>query len=121
MNNFESLKALLNRIGRMLPPSAIYNLNASVNYLAVGQWMQAHGYQIGRRAKHREELFDRVGSCVADRTVLYMEFGVYQGAATRYWSRLLRNPKSQLHGFDSFEGLPEEWLPHRPKSLFTIS
>jgi len=27
----------------------------------------------------------------------------------RSWCRLLRNPLSKLHGFDSFEGLPESW------------
>lgn len=43
-----------------------------------------------------------------------------QGAATRYWSKLLRNPSSKLHGFDIFEGLPEDWLLHRPKSHFSL-
>jgi O-methyltransferase len=47
-----------------------------------------------------------------------LEFGVFQGAATLYWSKLLLNPRSKLHGFDSFEGLPERWLPHRPKGHF---
>jgi hypothetical protein len=41
--------------------------------------------------------------------VLYLEFGVAEGASMRYWSRLLDNPESRLHGFDSFEGLPEDW------------
>ena len=27
----------------------------------------------------------------------------------QYWSKLLKHPKSKLHGFDSFEGLPEAW------------
>jgi len=53
-----------------------------------------------------------------NREVLYLEFGVFQGDATRYWSKLLRNRNSKLHGFDSFEGLPERWLPHRQKGHF---
>jgi Macrocin-O-methyltransferase (TylF) len=28
------------------------------------------------------------------------------------WSKLLKNRASRLHGFDSFEGLPEDWDPH---------
>jgi len=36
----------------------------------------------------------------------------------RNWSRLLRNPNSKLHGFDSFEGLPEAW-DGVEKGLFT--
>ena len=32
--------------------------------------------------------------------------------------KLLLNSKSKLHGFDSIEGLPENWLPHRQKGYF---
>jgi O-methyltransferase len=35
------------------------------------------------------------------------------------WSRLLRNPKSKLHGFDSFESLPETWDLGSEKGHFT--
>ena len=31
----------------------------------------------------------------------------------RYWSRALKHPEATLHGFDSFEGLPEDWFPYR--------
>jgi O-methyltransferase len=27
----------------------------------------------------------------------------------RFWAGLLRNPRSHLHGFDSFLGLPHDW------------
>jgi hypothetical protein len=47
--------------------------------------------------------------------VLYMEFGVHRGATTRYWSKLVCNPRSKLHGFDSFEWLSENWIPTRPQ------
>ena len=80
--------------------------------------MRAKGYDTSRRFLRREELFDLVGKQVRDREVLYLEFGVFQGEATRRWSKLLLNPKSKLHGFDSFEGLPENWLPHRQKGCF---
>jgi hypothetical protein len=114
------LKCLLTRIGALLSSNDIYRLNASVNYLEVGRWMRANGYRPLHRVDRREQLFDLVGSRVAERVVLYMEFGVFQGAATRYWSRLLRNPTSKLHGFDSFEGLPENWLPQCPKGYFSL-
>jgi Macrocin-O-methyltransferase (TylF) len=113
-------KCLLTHLGKVLSPKAIYNLNASVNYVAVGQWMHANGYKMDHRVESREQLFDCVGAQVAERQVLYMEFGVFQGAATRYWCKLLRNPRSKLHGFDSFEGLPENWLPHRPAGCFSL-
>ena len=113
------LKYLLTRIGERVSPQLVYKMNAAINYLEVGRWMHANGYKVRHRANRREELFDIAGSRVREREVLYMEFGVFRGAATRYWSRLLRNPKSKLHGFDSFEGLPESWLPH-PQGHFSV-
>jgi hypothetical protein len=113
-------KYLLTRIGELVSSKTIYNLNATANYLEVGRWMHANGYDVRNRLDSREQLFDIVATQVGDRDVLYMEFGVFQGAATRYWSKLLRNPRSKLHGFDSFEGLPENWLPQRPKGHFSV-
>jgi O-methyltransferase len=49
--------------------------------------------------------------------VLYLEFGVFQGVATRFWSRALTHPQTQLHGFDSFEGLPEKFGPWVDRSF----
>ena len=118
MNGF--VKYWLTCTGRLVPSRVIYNLDAAVNYLEVGRWMRAHGYDTTRRVERREQLFDIVAVQVAQRDVLYMEFGVFKGATTRYWSKLLRNPSSKLHGFDSFEGLPENWLPQRPKGHFSL-
>jgi hypothetical protein len=114
-------KYLLTRFGAFLSPSAIYNLNASISYLEVGRWMRANGYDTSRRLLRREDLFDLVGQQIGNREVLYLEFGVFQGEATRYWSKLLFNPNSKLHEFDSFEGLPENWLPHRQKGHFAAA
>jgi hypothetical protein len=114
------VKYWLTRAGELVSPSMIYNLDATINYLEVGRWMYANGYNTTRRVERREELFDIVAAEIGHRDVLYMEFGVYRGAATRYWSKLLRHPCSKLHGFDSFEGLPESWLPQRPKHHFSL-
>jgi hypothetical protein len=56
---------------------------------------------------------------IADREALYLEFGVSGGESFRYWSRLLRNPNAKLHGFDSFEGLPTDWILGKPKGHFS--
>jgi hypothetical protein len=37
----------------------------------------------------------------------FLEFGVYSGGTLRYIAR--RKAKTVIHGFDSFEGLPEAW------------
>ena len=103
------MKELLTRFGVLLSSDVIYYLNRSLNFLEVGRWMHSKGYKRVHRVDSREQLFDLVGDQVSERDVLYMEFGVFEGATTRYWSKLLHNPKSKLHGFDSFEGLPENW------------
>jgi hypothetical protein len=41
------------------------------------------GYDVTHRFENREELFDIVGAQIADREVLYLEFGVFTGQATR--------------------------------------
>jgi hypothetical protein len=37
----------------------------------------------------------------------YLEFGVFSGGTIRHIAR--RKPAATIHGFDSFEGLPEAW------------
>jgi len=80
-----------------------------LDYVRVGQWMRQHGFAFPCPVRRREDLFDLVGSEVGNRRTLYMEFGVWQGASMRYWSKTLSSPSAILHGFDSFEGLPEVW------------
>ncbi len=119
--NTHMTKYLLTELGRMLPAPLLGRIDNALNYLTVGQWMRANGHSMRRRYKTREQLYDTVGAQVGTRDVLYLEFGVWQGASIRYWSKLLKNPKSKLHGFDSFEGLPEDWLQDRPKGCFSTN
>jgi len=48
----------------------------------------------------------------------FLEFGVFQGDSLRKWCALNKNPESRLFGFDSFEGLPEDWVEGWPKGTF---
>jgi hypothetical protein len=70
--------------------------------------MRDHDFVVGQRAQDKFGVWDVVASRLRDRQVLYLEFGVAYGNSMRYWSRELKHPGSILHGFDSFEGLPEE-------------
>ena len=47
---------------------------------------------------------------------LVCEFGVAGGKSINFLSRLM--PDRTLHGFDSFEGLPEDWASRLPKGAF---
>ena len=44
------------------------------------------------------------------------EFGVATGRTANHIARLL--PHKIVHGFDSFEGLPEDWTSRMPKGFF---
>lgn len=110
----------LTKIGARCSQSHIHNLNAAVNYLEVGRWLKTNGFDSSPRYATRELLYAALAARVAAERVLYLEFGVYEGYSMRTWSGLLTNPRSSLHGFDSFEGLPEGWDAERPKGTFDV-
>lgn len=111
-------KYLIRLIGARLSRSQLYRLQALVNHLKLGRWMRDHGFHFDRTLPDRWDVFDVVASRVQDKRVLYLEFGVFRGRTTRYWSAKLRNPDARLHGFDSFEGLPEVWADHAKGKIF---
>jgi len=49
----------------------------------------------------------------------YAQFGVFQGLTARFITRFLP-PERRLHLFDSFEGLPEDWVSTVPKGAFNV-
>ncbi len=105
----DPLKSLLVDIGSRCGQRTLHFLSSSVNYLEVGHWMKSEGFHTSKRLHSRRDLFHQIAEKVGDKKALYLEFGVAKGASMRYWSQLLSNPNSMLHGFDTFEGLPEDW------------
>jgi hypothetical protein len=63
-------------------------------------------YEYKDRAKLYSFIYRHVLKSVP---VDYLEFGVFQGESMRAWLSLSPHPESRFHGFDSFEGLPEDW------------
>jgi hypothetical protein len=112
-------KKLLTRVGAHVSGRTIHRLNAALNYLEVGRWMAAHGHDTSRRFPDRRQIYEKIAGVVGDERVLYLEFGVHRGESMRIWSELLRHPEAALVGFDSFEGLPEDWTAIDGKGTFS--
>jgi hypothetical protein len=117
----DPIKALLVGIGSRCSPSAIQLLQSSVNYLQVGHWMRQQGFRVPKQTSRRRDLFDQIAASIAEKKVLYLEFGVASGNSMRYWSGLLKNPASRLHGFDTFDGLPQDWHPGGEKGAYSTN
>jgi hypothetical protein len=69
-----------------------------------------------RRADFYTYVYNRL---VRKVPVDYLEFGVATGESFRTWLGLSRHAESRFYGFDSFEGLPENWQADSPKGAYS--
>jgi hypothetical protein len=65
------------------------------------------------------ELHDFAAKTISDVPVLYMEFGVAGGKSMRAMAERFTHSKSRFFGFDSFEGIPEDWAG-KPRASFSM-
>jgi hypothetical protein len=65
----------------------------------------------------KEELLDFALKKAGVNNGLYCEFGVYKGYTINY---IAEKTKTTIHGFDSFEGLPEFWRDGFYEGTFSI-
>lgn len=50
-------------------------------------------------------------------TINYIEFGVAAGHSFKWWLEQNKNVASTFYGFDTFDGLPEDWGPFKKGSF----
>jgi O-methyltransferase len=68
-------------------------------------------YSWKRDYPKRYILYDTVAAHfeLGAKEILYLEFGVASGSSFFWWMKKNTNPGSLFRGFDTFEGLPEDW------------
>ena len=119
LNWNHTVKRSVARLGARIPIRITHVLRRTSDLIDSQRWLREHSLCPFKASfSTRERIFDLIAAEIHDKQVLYLEFGVFEGYSMRYWSRLLSNPKSILHGFDSFEGLPETWKENHLKGRF---
>lgn len=64
-----------------------------------------------RDHERRYKLYNAVADAHNLRNIAvdYLEFGVCRGTSLKWWVETNTNPDTKYYGFDTFEGLPEDW------------
>jgi O-methyltransferase len=68
----------------------------------------------------REQMYAFLNERYLGAPMDFLEFGVFEGASLKEWTGLHKNPQSRFFGFDSFEGLPEDWGRNLKAAAFSL-
>lgn len=112
----QQLKWWLLRSGwfRLLIPLKIVSPKA-VAFIQMCNWLKNQGfkendfYNASTTHKDHYKLFEYITNGIVAAPFDYFEFGVDDGESLRWWLQHLTNSSARFYGFDSFEGLPEDW------------
>lgn len=77
--------------------------------LTAAEIIERRGMSWTDHERDREILWRRFYEKLPAGPTLWLEFGVWKGDSMRYFATLDKHPESRFIGFDSFEGLPEDW------------
>jgi O-methyltransferase len=99
------------------PLSRVMEFVAYFNKLTVwirknkAQMESADFYAPLREYAKREGMYDLINKKfqLNDAPIAYLEFGVSTAVSFKWWLNSNSNPNAQFFGFDTFEGLPEDW------------
>jgi O-methyltransferase len=92
-------------------------LNANVDFQAFDRAARTQA----RRFSEKAALYRWLNEYLHQEPIDYLEFGVAAGDSIRAWSGLNLHPDSRFVGFDTFEGLPEDWTKDKPAGTFACS
>jgi hypothetical protein len=112
-------RRVLVALGAHLSARSLTRASQALAGLEQGKWLAVSGRPVPN-LPDRFALFDEAVRRVRGPRPLYLEFGVYRGRTLRYWASRLASPEARLVGFDSFEGLPEDWSPDAREGTFSV-
>ncbi len=79
--------------------------------LSLGSYVRSSGLLQLPYFPDRFDLYELVNRRIgAGVTIDYLEFGVFTGKSMRKWVSMNTAPDSRFVGFDTFTGLPEDWV-----------
>ncbi|HNP84252.1 MAG TPA: class I SAM-dependent methyltransferase [Nitrospira sp.] len=59
----------------------------------------------------RTEMYNFINAVIiSNKPICYLEFGVYKGESIKHFAQLNSDQDSEFIGFDTFTGLPEDWV-----------
>jgi O-methyltransferase len=80
------------------------------------------GFRGASEFPDRFKLYDFLNArFIGDAPIDYLEFGVWEGGSIKRWCQLNTNQESRFYGFDTFEGLPEDWNKNHPRGSFRLA
>lgn len=100
MNKRELMAVIWPRYSRLIDMT---NRNAPMS-----RWLKDNA-ENKPRLPEKLDLFQLIEREHIKHEIDYLEFGVFNGKTFGLWLELHQESGSRFYGFDSFEGLPEEW------------
>lgn len=118
LNSFIKGLLLVSRIGLVLAPVKRFLMFFS-NFSELAVWIKDHHKTVPYTDFYKpiKNYADRVNlhAYVSEKfdlkniQIQFYEFGVASATSFKWWLNENKNPESQFWGFDTFEGLPEDW------------
>ncbi len=111
-------RRLLNQIGRSAYKLSVYQILRERSILESADYIEQH-IDTAMIFDQLAKLWSYSAKSANLNDGLVLEFGVFKGKSINHFARLFSN--QEVHGFDSFEGLAEDWKGyHLPKGAFDL-